>query len=169
MKSTRCPSNSGPSTQANFTTPPTVTRQAPHIPVASTMIGFRLTMVRIPWGRVTSVTARIIGRGPMAMHRSIFSPRSIISCRAVVTNPFAAYEPSSVVTTISSETARSSSSRMSSSFVRAPRIVTSRFPASLTAEAIGRRGAAPMPPPIPTTVPNFSMWVGFPRGPTTSV
>ncbi len=44
-KSTRCPSNSGPSTQANFTSPPTITRHAPHIPVPSTMIGFMLTMV----------------------------------------------------------------------------------------------------------------------------
>ena len=168
LKSTWWPSNSGPSTQTNFVVPPTVTRQAPHIPVASTMIGLRLTMVLIPWGRVTSATARIIGTGPMAMHRPIFSPRSMNSCSAVVTNPFLAYDPSSVVTTISSETARISSSRIRRSFVRAPTIESRRFPAFLMAVAMGSRGAVPMPPPMPTTVPNFSMWVGSPRGPTTS-
>src|SRR3972149_610951 len=58
LKSTWWPSNSGPSTQTNFVVPPTVTRHAPHIPVASTMIGLRLTTVLIPWGRVTSAPAR---------------------------------------------------------------------------------------------------------------
>src|SRR5512135_2369215 len=168
LKSTWWPSNSGPSTQTNFVVPPTVTRQAPHIPVASTMIGLRLTMVLIPWGRVTSATARIIGTGPIPMHRPIFSPRSMNSCSAVVTNPFFAYDPSSVVTTISSETARISSSRIRRSFVRAPTIESSRFPAFLMAVAIGRRGAVPIPPPMPTTVPKFSIWVGSPRRPSTS-
>ena len=46
--------------------PPTVTRQAPHIPVPSTMMGLRLTSVLIPWGRVTLDTTRIMGTGPMA-------------------------------------------------------------------------------------------------------
>ena len=44
-KSTWWPSNSGPSTQANLVSPPTVTRHPPHMPVPSTMIGLRLTMV----------------------------------------------------------------------------------------------------------------------------
>jgi hypothetical protein len=149
-------------------TPPTVTRHAPHIPVASTMMGFRLTTVLISWGLVTSATARIMGTGPMAMHRSIFSPASISSWRAAVTNPFRAYDPSSVVTTRVSLIAFISSSRMRSSFVRAPMIDSSRFPAPLMAVAMGRRGAVPIPPPIPTTVPKFSMCVGSPRGPTTS-
>ena len=39
-KSTRCPSNSGPSTQANFTSLSTMMRHAPHMPVPSTMMGF---------------------------------------------------------------------------------------------------------------------------------
>ncbi len=104
----------------------------------------------------------------MAMHRSIFSPASISSCRAAVTNPFLAYEPSSVVTTRVSLIAFTSSSRMRRSFVRAPTIEISRFPAFLMAVAMGRRGAVPIPPPIPTTVPKFSMWVGSPSGPTRS-
>ena len=41
------PSNSGPSTQANFTSPPTIRRHAPHIPVPSTMMVFMLTTVGI--------------------------------------------------------------------------------------------------------------------------
>ena len=46
-KSTECPSNSGPSTQTNLDSFPILTRQLPHIPVPSTMIGFRLTLVFI--------------------------------------------------------------------------------------------------------------------------
>ena len=53
-KSTWWPSKSGPSTQANLTWPPTLTRQPPHMPVPSTMIGLRLTMVLMPCGRVAS-------------------------------------------------------------------------------------------------------------------
>ena len=71
-KSTSWASNSGPSTQANWLRPPTCTRQPPHMPVPSTMIGFRLTSVLMPCGRVVSATARIIGIGPMASTRSIF-------------------------------------------------------------------------------------------------
>ena len=44
-KSTSCALKSGPSTQANFTWPPTLTRQPPHMPVPSTISGFRLTIV----------------------------------------------------------------------------------------------------------------------------
>ena len=39
------PSKSGPSTQANLTLSPTLTRQPPHMPVPSTISGLRLTMV----------------------------------------------------------------------------------------------------------------------------
>ena len=65
-KSTRWPSNSGPSTQANFVSPSRTTRQPPHIPVPSTMIAFRTTVVGTANGRVSSLTARIIGTGPTA-------------------------------------------------------------------------------------------------------
>ena len=44
--------------------PPTLTRQPPHMPVPSTMIGLSETIVRTPSGRVRSATARIIGTGP---------------------------------------------------------------------------------------------------------
>ncbi len=47
-KSTSCPSNSGPSTQANRVMPPTSTRQPPHMPVPSTMTGLSETMVFTP-------------------------------------------------------------------------------------------------------------------------
>ena len=65
-KFTACPSNSGPSTQAYFVSPPIVTRQPPHIPVPSTMIALSETVVGTPYGRVISDTAFIIGTGPMA-------------------------------------------------------------------------------------------------------
>ena len=60
------PSNSGPSTQAYFVSPSTETRQPPHIPVPSTMIALSETVVGMPYGRVSSETARIIGTGPTA-------------------------------------------------------------------------------------------------------
>jgi len=47
-QSTLCPSKSGPSTQANFISPPTLSRQPPHIPVPSIMIGLMETVVGIP-------------------------------------------------------------------------------------------------------------------------
>ena len=43
-----------------------------------------------------------------------------------------------------------------------------RFPAAFKALIIGSIGATPTPPPAHTTVPKFSMCVGFPSGPTTS-
>ena len=46
--------------------PPTLTRQPPHMPVPSTMIGLSETTVGTPSGRVSSTTARIIGTGPTA-------------------------------------------------------------------------------------------------------
>ena len=65
-KSTWWASNSGPSTQANWLFPSTLTRQPPHMPVPSTITELRLTTVLIPCGRVVSATARIIGIGPIA-------------------------------------------------------------------------------------------------------
>ena len=53
-KSTSAPLKSGPSTQANFISPPTVTRQQPHIPVPSTIRGHRETMVSTPKGFAVS-------------------------------------------------------------------------------------------------------------------
>ena len=45
-------SNSGPSTQANLLWLPSSTRQPPHMPVPSTMMELRLTMVLMPSGAV---------------------------------------------------------------------------------------------------------------------
>ena len=59
-----CPSKSGPSTQANLVSPPTVTRQPPHIPVPSTIMGFKDTMVLTPKGSVVLETNFIMGMGP---------------------------------------------------------------------------------------------------------
>ena len=44
------------------------------MPVPSTMTGFRLTVVGMPSGRVTSTTARIIGSGPTATTSSKWRP-----------------------------------------------------------------------------------------------
>ena len=86
LKSTWCPSKSGPSTQANLTSLPTVTRQEPHMPVPSTMMALSDTMVRTPNGRVVSTQAFIIGSGPIATTRSGRSC-SRTSCSAAVTKP----------------------------------------------------------------------------------
>ena len=63
-----------PSTQANLTSPPTVTLQAPHIPVPSTMIGFKLTIVGISSSLVRIDTNFIMIIGPMATTTSYFFP-----------------------------------------------------------------------------------------------
>ena len=47
-KSTLWASKSGPSTQANLVSPSTITRQQPHMPVPSTMMGSREMMVLMP-------------------------------------------------------------------------------------------------------------------------
>src|SRR5579863_4503665 len=89
-KSTRCASNSGPSTHANSLFPSTSTRQPPHMPVPSIMIGFRLTMVRMCSFRVISATARIMGMGPIASTRSMRVPFSINWRSLSVTKPLSA-------------------------------------------------------------------------------
>ena len=43
-----------------------ITRQAPHMPMPSTMMGFRLAMVFMPYGRVMSAITLIIIGGPIA-------------------------------------------------------------------------------------------------------
>ena len=57
-------SNSGPSTQANLLLLPSSTRQPPHMPVPSTMMELRLTMVLMPSGAV------ICGHGAHHRHRA---------------------------------------------------------------------------------------------------
>jgi len=87
-KFTSWPSNSGPSTHTNRVLPPTLTRQAPHIPVASTMMGFRLTTVLMFRLRVTLQTTRIMGTGPMATTKWKRVPLVVTSCNTSLTNPW---------------------------------------------------------------------------------
>src|SRR5579872_1487684 len=89
-KFTLCPSNSGPSTQANSLLPSIMTRHPPHIPVPSIMIGFRLTTVWMFSFRVNAETAFIITIGPTATTKSMRVPFSI-NCRSLsVTKPLSA-------------------------------------------------------------------------------
>ena len=69
----------------------------------------------------------------------------------------------------SSDTSRTSFSRMMRSFERPASTEITRLPAFLSAAAMGNIGATPTPPPAQTTVPKFSICVAWPRGPTTSV
>ena len=69
-KSTSWPSNSGPSTQVKRVLPPTVTRQAPHMPVPSTISALSDTVVLSPYFFVVSATNFIMTMGPMATHSS---------------------------------------------------------------------------------------------------
>src|SRR5581483_7542811 len=71
----------------NLLCPLTRTRQPPHMPVPSIMMGLRLTIVRIFAGRVTSATAFIMGTGPTASTRSICVPESINWRSLSVTKP----------------------------------------------------------------------------------
>ena len=73
-QSTRWPSNSGPSTQANFVFPSTRQRQAPHMPVPSTIIGFNETIVGRLYFLVVRQTNFIIIIGPIHTHWSYFFP-----------------------------------------------------------------------------------------------
>ena len=72
------------------------------MPVPSTMIAFRLTIVFTPNGRLVSAQARIIGSGPIATISSTFS-LSRTSLSAAVTKPGRPYDPSSVQTMSSSQ------------------------------------------------------------------
>ena len=68
----------------------------------------------------------------------------------------------------SSLDARTSSSMMTRSLLRPAITERTRLPAAFRALMIGSIGATPTPPPAQSTVPKFSMWVGLPKGPTTS-
>ena len=166
-QSTWCASNSGPSTQTNRVFPPTVTRQAPHMPVPSTMMVFRLASVGRLYLAVVRATNFIMIAGPMAMHLSTCS-RLMTCSTPTVTTPFCPIEPSSVMTMTSSEYCASWSLRMIRSLLRAARTVMTRFPAALSAWAIGNIGAAPTPPQAQITVPYLRISVALPSGPTRS-
>ena len=129
-KSISWPSNSGPSTQANFVTPPTVRRQPPHMPVPSTMIGFMLATVLIPYCLVRRQTNFIMMRGPMVMTSSYCSPLSMSFFRASVTRPFSPHEPSSLMRTSRVECAANSSSRITRSWLRKPTMACTSVPCS---------------------------------------
>src|SRR5699024_5420159 len=81
-KSTRSPSKSGPSTQANFSLPPTVRRQPPHMPVPSIMMGFMETTLLMWYFWQVLTTNFIMIRGPMVMTSSYWLPAAISSSRA---------------------------------------------------------------------------------------
>ncbi len=96
-KSTCQASNSGPSTHVKRVWPPTVTRQAPHMPVPSTIRAFKLTTA----GRLCSMAAFvanfIIIIGPIITQRSYFLPwRTRRSSIRAGTIPWKPAEPSSV-------------------------------------------------------------------------
>ena len=167
-KSTWWPSNSGPSTHTKRVLPPTVIRQAPHMPVPSTIMVFKETSVGISYFLVSRQTNFIMMAGPMAKHLFTVS-RLITSSTPSVTNPLRPYEPSSVIMITSSELSRISFSRIINSLVRPANTVITRLPAAFKACTMGSIGATPTPPPAHTTVPKFSMWVALPSGPTTSV
>ena len=165
--STWWPSNSGPSTQTNFVFPPTVMRQAPHMPVPSTMMVFSDTSVGMLYFWVSRQQNFIMMAGPMAKHLSTFSRLMTLSMPSV-TRPLLPYEPSSVMMMTSSDDFRTSFSRIIRSLVRPARTEITRLPASFRAWMMGSIGATPTPPPAHTTVPKFSMCVACPSGPTTS-
>ena len=153
--------------QTNFVLPPIVRRHAPHIPVPSTMMVFRETSVEMPYFCVVRQENFIIIGGPMAKALLMCSCSANFSI-PIVTTPFSPFEPSSVMMMSSSEEARSSSSRITSSAVLPANTVSTLLPAAFSPRTIGSIGAAPTPPQAHITVPNFSMCVGLPRGPTTS-
>ena len=114
---------------------------------------FKLASVGISYFLVVSATNFIITAGPIVIHLSTGS-RCITCSTPIVTNPFCPNDPSSVIIINSSETSASCSLRMTSSAVRAAKIVMTLLPACFNACAIGNIGAAPTPPHAQTTVPN---------------
>ena len=131
------------------------------------MIVLSDTSVEIPYFCVVRQENFIIIGGPIAKALSICSCSANFSI-PIVTTPFSPFEPSSVMMISSSDDARSSSSRITSSAVRPANTVSTRLPAAFSPRTIGNIGAAPTPPQAHITVPNFSMCVGLPSGPTTS-
>ena len=151
-QSTSAPSNSGPSMHTNFVLPPIVRRQAPHIPVPSTMMVLRETSVGMPYFCVVRQANFIIIAGPMANALSIFSCCMNFSM-PTVTTPFSPRVPSSVMTITSSECRRISSSRMTRSAERPAMTESTLLPAAFSAFTMGRSGAVPTPPDAQRTVP----------------
>ena len=168
FQSTCAPSNSGPSMQTNFVFPPMVRRQAPHIPVPSTMMVLSDTSVGMPYFCVSRQQNFIIIGGPMAKALSTWPSCLMNFSMPTVTTPFSPYDPSSVIIISSSLLARTSSSNIIRSLLRPAITDSTRLPAVFSARMMGSMGATPTPPPAHITVPNFSMCVGLPSGPTTS-
>ena len=90
------------------------------MPVPSTITGFRLTMVLMPNGRVTSAQAFIMIGGPMATTSSMSACAAIACLMPSVTRPLMPAEPSSVQTISSSQQARNLSSQNIRSLLRKP-------------------------------------------------
>ncbi len=86
-QSTRAPSNSGPSIQTNFVLPPMVSRQAPHIPVPSTIMVFKLTSQGMLCFCAVRLENFIMMGGPMANTLSTCSCSMNFSI-PTVTTPF---------------------------------------------------------------------------------
>ena len=86
-QSTRAPSNSGPSMQTNLVLPPMVSRQAPHIPVPSTMMVLSDTSVGRLYFCVSRQQNFIMIGGPMAKALSMCSCWMSFSI-PTVTTPF---------------------------------------------------------------------------------
>ena len=152
-QSTCAPSNSGPSIQTNFVLPPIVSRQAPHIPVPSTMIVFNDTSQGMLCFCAVRFENFIMMGGPMANTLSTCGSCSMNFSIPTVTTPFSPYEPSSVMMMTSSDVSRTLSSRIIRSFERPASTDNTRFPAFFRAWMMGSIGATPTPPPAQTTVP----------------
>ena len=156
-QSTNAPSNSGPSMQTNLVFPPIVRRQAPHIPVPSTMIVLSDTSHGMLCFCAVRFENFIMMGGPIAKILSTCSSCSMNFSMPTVTTPFSPYEPSSVMMMTSSDDSRTLSSRMIRSFERPARTESTRLPAAFNAWMMGSMGATPTPPPAQTTVPKFSI------------
>ena len=147
--------------------PPIVRRQAPHIPVPSTMIVLSETSLGMPYFLAKREVNFIMIGGPIANTLSTCSRCITFSTPTVIT-PFSPYEPSSVMMITSSEYFFTSSTMITNSLVRPASTEITLLPACFRAVRIGRIAAIPIPPPAQIIVPQFSMWDGVPSGPTIS-
>ena len=152
-QSTKAPSNSGPSMQTNFVLPPMVSRQAPHMPVPSTMMVFNDTSQGMPCFWAVRLENFIMMGGPMANTLFTWGSCSINFSIPTVTTPFSPYDPSSVMMMTSSEDSRTLSSNIIRSLLRPAITDSTRLPAAFNACMMGSMGATPSPPPAQTTVP----------------
>ena len=139
------------------------------MPVPSTIMEFRLTMVRMPKGRVSSAQAFIIGRGPIAITSSISLCSFKTWSSTTVTKPFVPKEPSSVATRNSSEYFVNRSSQNIRSLFRKPMMEMVKDPSSLCSRSWGNTGATPKPPPTSTAFLRFSICEATPKGPIKSI